>query len=124
MKASSSGPADRRLVGALLLATGCAGASDVCDGGERWALTVQPDERGVVEVEFDLETFAPGSRWRVVLDHDGETFFDEEVTARGEDGDFWVERARPDRPGPDRFAARATALDTGAVCVGAVTWGR
>jgi hypothetical protein len=78
------------------------GGADVNFGVER--------EDGGFKVDVDLDDARPGSRWRIILKHDGRTYFNEVRRADG-DGDIEVERNRPNTQGRDVF--RATVKKVG-----------
>lgn len=66
-------------------------------------------EDGGLEVNFDLDRAASGERWRIVLDQNGEGFFNEVRTVDRE-GEIDVEIQRPDRSGTDEFRMQATRM--------------
>lgn len=63
--------------------------------------SVEKDD-GRYEVEVDLDDAPRGSKWRIVLRHDGTKIHDRVHRADG-DGDIDVDRSRPDTRGDDRF---------------------
>ncbi len=72
-------------------------------------------EAGGFEVNADVDNATPGSRWRVVLRHDGTRIA--KVNRRADnEGDVEVERWRRNSKGADTFKMRATNRDTGTVC--------
>jgi hypothetical protein len=91
-----------------------------CSNNSRWELELEKDD-GRIEVEFEVTTKRAGQKWRVrILQNDTLTFKGTRVAKRDDDDrpDFEVEIDRRDRPGVDRFRARAVNTVTGEVCVG------
>ena len=82
--------------------------------GARYELNVDR-ERGGFEVDADIEDAAPGSRWRIVLKHDGRTYYNK-VRTTDREGDVDVERFRHNTNGRDRLGLRVKNLRTGEVC--------
>ena len=76
-------------------------------------------EGGGFEVGLDLDGIASGSKWRIVLRHDGERFFRGTRTADHE-GDLDVERYRANTPGKDVFRFTAKRVNGSAGCSGKV----
>ncbi len=72
-------------------------------------------ENGGFEVSADVEHANPGSRWRVVLRHDGNRIFRDVLRADAE-GDLDVERFRNNTAGSDTFKMKVTRLATGQDC--------
>lgn len=60
---------------------------------------------GRFEVDVDIDDAAPGSRWRVVLWHDGRRYHDKVHRADG-DGDVEIDKDRRDTRGADTFKVR------------------
>lgn len=94
---------------ALTAAPANAGDGDVekarnC-GGFRIELKVGPEDGGW-EVESDVDDARAGSRWRIVIRHDGRRVFDRIRTA-GPGGDVEVDLRRPNTAGSDTFRFRA-----------------
>ncbi|WP_193613083.1 hypothetical protein [Nocardioides lijunqiniae] len=94
--------------------------SGACGGG-RYELSVDREGAGW-EVNADLDRVAPGSRWRVVLKHDGRTFYSKVRTADRE-GDLDVERFRRDTAGKDSFRLVAKRVNGTATCARTITVG-
>jgi hypothetical protein len=88
-------------------------------GGGRYELSVDR-ERGGYEVSFDLDRVKPGSRWKVVLRHDGDRFVSKTFRADRE-GDIDVDRVRPNTRGADTFKVRATRVHGKASCTRTIT---
>jgi hypothetical protein len=72
-------------------------------------------EAGGFEVSADVEHATPGSRWRVVLRHDGHRFF-RDVLRADHEGDLDVERWRRNTAGDDVFTMKLTRLATDRTC--------
>lgn len=70
--------------------------------------SVEKDD-GRFEVEVDVDDARPGSRWRVVLKHDGKRFHSRVHRADG-DGDIKIDRKRGDTPGADVFKVRVKQI--------------
>lgn len=69
---------------------------------------VEKDD-GRFEVEVDLDDAKPGSRWRVRLWHDGKRYHNKVHRADG-DGEFEIERNRPNTAGKDTFKLRVQKI--------------
>ena len=109
-----------------VLAAGPASAGAEVDrhgdcGGGRYELSVDREGAGY-EVSVDLDHVAPGSRWKVVVRHDGNRFFSRTIRADHE-GDLDVERYRNDSAGQDRFRFRASKVNGSASCGRTITVG-
>jgi hypothetical protein len=89
-----------------------------CDGA-RMELSVEKDD-GRFEVEADIDNAPPGSRWRIVLRHDGKRFFNE-VRRANREGDIEIDRTRRNTPGKDVFRMKANKVGTGGSCTLTVT---
>jgi len=83
-------------------------------GGARYELNVDR-ERGGFEVDADIENAAAGSRWRIVLKHDGKIYYNR-IRTTDREGDVDVERFRQNTAGKDRLGLRVKNLRTGEVC--------
>lgn len=82
--------------------------------GAPFELSVDREGRGF-EVSFDLDNAKPGSKWKVVLRHNGKRIAQGVHTADYE-GDVEVERYRKDAAGKDVFKVRLKNLGSGQVC--------
>lgn len=89
------------------------GKSGRC-GGAQFQLSVEKDD-GRFEVEADIDDAAPGSRWRIVLRHDGQRFFKDVRRADG-DGDISVDRNRRDTAGRDVFRLTVKRVGSDGSC--------
>jgi hypothetical protein len=78
-------------------------------------LHARPPCWGKFEVEADIDDAPPGSRWRIVLRHDGKRFCNDVRRADG-DGDIEVDRDRRNTPGKDVFKMRVNKVGTGGSC--------
>ncbi|GAB2877296.1 hypothetical protein [Nocardioides pacificus] len=74
--------------------------------------SVEKDD-GRFEVEVDIDDARPGSRWRVILKHDGKRFHNRVHRADG-DGDIEIDRKRGDTRGADVFKVRVKQVGGGA----------
>ena len=72
--------------------------------GAQVDFSVEKDD-GRFEVEVDIDDAKPGSKWRVVLKHDGKRFHSRAHRADS-DGDVEVDRKRANTKGADVFKAR------------------
>ncbi len=84
-----------------------------CDGATM-ELSVERDD-GRFEVESDIDDAEPGSKWRIVLKQDGQTFFTD-VSRADVDGDISVDRDRSDTAGSDTFKLRVNRVGTSGGC--------
>jgi hypothetical protein len=92
-------------------------ARGACGTGT-YELEAERDD-GRIEVSADLDRLAPGSRWTVVIKHDGKRVVRVTRTADRE-GDVEVDLDRPDARGADVFRLKATSAN-GTRCVATVT---
>lgn len=69
---------------------------------------VEKDD-GRFEIDVDVDDAKPGSRWRVVLRHDGKRFHNKVHRADG-DGEFEIEKSRRNTRGKDVFKLRVKRL--------------
>jgi hypothetical protein len=92
--------------------------SGACGNG-RYELSVDREGSGW-EVNADLDRVAPDSRWKIVLKHDGKTFYSKVHTADRE-GDIDVERFRGDTTGADKFRFVAKRVGGKAGCASTIT---
>ena len=74
--------------------------------------SVEKDD-GRFEVEVDIDDAKPGSKWRVILKHDGRRFHKKVPRADG-DGDIEIERNRSNTKGADTFKVRVKKVGGGA----------
>jgi hypothetical protein len=94
-------------------------------GAGTYELQVDREDRedgGGFEVSADLDRLAPGTRWTVVLRHDGKRIAKVTSTA-DHDGDIDVDVDRPDTRGEDRFRFKAVPVGGGARCAATITVG-
>lgn len=87
--------------------------SQRCDGA-RMELSVEKDD-GKFEVEAEIDDARPGSRWRIVLRHDGKRYFNDVRRADG-DGDIEIDRDRRNTAGRDVFTMRVNRVGTDGGC--------
>src|SRR5690606_38776865 len=59
-------------------------------------------ERGKYEVSVDLDDARPGSRWKVVIKHNGTKIHGKKHTA-DRDGEVDIDKVRPNTKGKDKF---------------------
>jgi len=88
-------------------------------GGGTYELSVDREDGGF-EVSADVDRVEPGSRWRVVLRHDGNRFY-RNVLRADHEGDLDVERFRTNTAGSDTFRFRAKRLGSTAGCGATIT---
>ena len=69
---------------------------------------VEKDD-GRFEVEVDIDDAKPGSKWTIVLRHDGRVFHKKVHTADG-DGDVGVEKDRRNTAGKDVFKLKVKKI--------------
>lgn len=62
-------------------------------------------EDGRYDIDVDVDDAKPGSRWRVVLRHNGKRIH-KRVHRADRDGEFDIERTRPNTKGKDRFVLK------------------
>jgi hypothetical protein len=73
-------------------------------GGAEVDFKVEKDD-GRFEVEVDIDDARPGSKWRVVIRHDGRLIHKKVHRADG-DGEVEIDKRRPDTRGADTFKVR------------------
>ena len=73
-------------------------------GGAKVDFSIEKDDRRI-EVDVDIDDAEPGSRWKVVLRHNG-TKFHARTHRADDDGDVDFDRKRPDTRGKDAFVLR------------------
>ncbi|HCB04920.1 MAG TPA: hypothetical protein DEQ43_11875 [Nocardioides bacterium] len=78
------------------------------------------EDGGGFEVSADLDRVTPGSRWTVVLKHDGKRIAKVTRTADRE-GDIDVDVDRPNTRGPDQFRFKAFPAGGGPKCAATIT---
>ncbi len=74
--------------------------------------SVEKDD-GRFEVSVDIDDARPGSKWRVVLRHDGKRYLNKVVRAE-RDGDVDIDRNRPNTKGKDVFKVKVKKVGGGA----------
>ncbi|WP_182524062.1 hypothetical protein [Nocardioides dongkuii] len=72
--------------------------------GARVDFSVERDD-GRFEVDVDIDNARPGSRWRIVLRHNG-TRFHNRVHRADREGDVDISKNQGDRAGADTFKVR------------------
>jgi len=70
--------------------------------------SVERDD-GRFEVDVDIDDARPGSRWRVVLKHDGNRFHNNVHRADGE-GDIDIDKNRQNTRGADKFTVKVKKI--------------
>lgn len=65
---------------------------------------VEKDD-GRFEVDVDIDDAKPGSRWRVVLRHDGKVYH-KRIHRADSDGEVEIDKSRPNTAGRDVFRLR------------------
>jgi hypothetical protein len=88
-------------------------------GGAKFELSVEKDD-GRFEVEADVDNAKPGSRWRVVLRHDGKRFYNK-VRRADREGDISVDRNRRNTAGKDVFRLSVKKVGTHKTCSRKIT---
>lgn len=73
------------------------------------------EENGRIEVEFEVDQNRNGVRWVVVIAQNGRQVARMTRVTRPPSGSFEARIVTPNRPGTDRFVARATSR-SGEVC--------
>jgi hypothetical protein len=113
-------------VGAALLAVPTALAKDgdievagTCTKATTSKLKLS-EEDGGIEVEFEVDQNRNGVRWRVVLLRNGQQVASRVRVTRGPSGSFEARVVTGNRPGVDRFVARATRV--GERCSARASW--
>lgn len=77
-------------------------------------------EDGRFEVGVDIDRAKPGSKWRVVLRHDGKVFHNK-VRRADREGDVEVERTRRNTAGKDVFKVTVKKVGTKKSCSRTIT---
>lgn len=70
--------------------------------------SVEKDD-GRYDVSVDIDDAKPGSRWRVVLKHEGDKIHSR-IHRADDDGDVDIDRTRPDMRGTDVFKVRVKRI--------------
>ncbi len=78
------------------------------------------EEDGGIEVEFEVDQNRNGVQWRVVLFRNGQQVGSRVRVTRGPSGSFEARFVTGNRPGADRFVARATRV--GERCSASASW--
>jgi hypothetical protein len=91
-----------------------------CSGFANWKLKANPENRGMVGLEYEVDANRRGQQWRVRLFHNGRRVMADTFTTRGLSGSFTVRDLVPGRAGADKFRARATRMGDGQNCAGRV----
>ena len=101
------------VLGAAALATGAAAkdgdvlVAGTCTGRSDAKLKLS-EEDGGIEVEFEVDQNRNGVRWNVTLFRNGTLVARRVRVTRGPSGSFEARFVTANRPGTDRFVARAT----------------
>jgi len=80
-------------------------------GGADVDFEVEKDD-GRFEVSVEIDDAKPGSRFRIILKHDGKRFF-RDVRRADDDGDIEVDRTRRDTRGRDTFRVKVKKIGGG-----------
>jgi hypothetical protein len=73
------------------------------------------EENGRIEVELEVDQNRNGVRWVVAITQNGTRIIRTSRVTKGPSGSFELRVVAPNRPGTDRFVARATS-PSGEVC--------
>lgn len=121
-KAAATLGATALLASPLALAAAPAHAADRefrC-GGADVEFDVEKDDRRF-EVDVDVDDATPGSKYRIVLRHNGKVFH-KKVYRADSDGDVAdFDRKRPDTRGKDRFAITVKKIGGPKACTRVIT---
>lgn len=110
-------------VGALVVAPGAAASIAGADrtseragacGDARYDAELDRDD-GALESSFEIDEAKPGQRWLITLSHNGEKFFDRELSTDRE-GEIDVEEQRADAAGTDEFTMSAKRVGGAGEC--------
>lgn len=91
-------------------------------GPGSYAFEVDREDRedgGGFEVDADLDGLSPGSRWTVVIKHDGKRVTKVTRTADKE-GELDVDVRRPNTRGTDTFRFKAVSAGSGSTCAATI----
>lgn len=77
------------------------------------------EDGGGFDVDVDLDQLAPGSRWTVVIKHDGKRVTKVTRTADNE-GELDVDVTRPNTRGTDTFHFKAVPASGGSTCAATI----
>lgn len=108
---------------ALLAAAPAANADVDREGryaGASYEFSADREGRGY-EVSVDVDDAKPGSRWKIVLWHDGKRIVKTTKTADRE-GDVEIERYRPNTAGSDTFKVKIQKVGTKKAVVRTITF--
>lgn len=92
--------------------------SGTCSGA-RFELSAEKDD-GRFEVEADIDNARPGSKWRVILKHDGRTYYNKVRTADRE-GDISADFNRRNTAGKDVFKLTVKKVGSSTACSRTIT---
>ncbi|WP_148573668.1 hypothetical protein [Nocardioides caldifontis] len=81
-------------------------------GGAQVDFSVEKDD-GRFEVDVDIDDARPGSKWRVVLWHDGKRFH-KKVHRADREGDVDIDKRRSNTKGKDTFKVKVEKIGGGA----------
>jgi hypothetical protein len=79
--------------------------------GAKVDFTVEKDD-GKFEVDVDIDNAKPGSRWRVILKHDGKRYL-KQVYRADREGDVDIDKNRPNTKGKDVFRVKVKKIGGG-----------
>jgi len=96
-------------------------ASGKCSASGVWKLKASTEDRGRLEVEFQVDNIKPGQTWDVMLSDNGTAFFSGTKTPARDA--FHVKKRPANQAGTDMINASATNQVTGETCMGSVSIG-
>ncbi len=89
-----------------------------CTASSFWDLNLEK-EGGRIEIDLDIDTPAPGQRWKVTVNHNDRTVVNR-TRATDREGELDLTRWVNDRSGRDRVTFRAVNRSTGETCRGSL----
>jgi hypothetical protein len=93
-----------------------------CSAAGRSKIKVKGEDRGRIEMEFEVDQNRNGHRWGVVVRRNGRVILRRAYRTRPPSGSFEARKVVRDRRGRDRFVALARNPRTGERCVARVAY--
>lgn len=92
--------------------------SGMCSSHSTWKLKAKAEDRGRLEVEYEVDSNVVGQTWRVRLADNGRVFLATTRRTVAPSGSFEVHARTANRAGTDVILATARNAATGETCTG------